>query len=105
MLIGDQMDNEEIKTVGIPLFFGIVSIILLGVYLLDVYYLDTSLRLVIMVIPVTSIIGLIVSFIVRRFINKHKGIWIAGFLCCLLCFLGFFIIVGLSLYNMGLALG
>ena len=99
------MDKEEIKTVGIPFFFGIVSIILLGVYLLDMLFWDTSLRLVIILIPFISIIGLIVSFIVRKFIHKHKGIWIAGFLCCLLCFLGFFIIVIKSLYNMGLALG
>lgn len=36
------MDKEEIKTVGIPFFFGIVSIILLGVYLLDMLFWDTS---------------------------------------------------------------
>lgn len=99
------MNNEEIKTVGLPFALGILSIILLGVYLLGAYVFHNSLNIVLMIFPVTSIIGLIDSLIIRKHIKRYKGIWIAAFLCCLLCILGFLFINVLSLYYMGLALG
>jgi len=99
------MNNEEIKTVGLPFALGILSIILLGVYLLGVYVFHNSLNIVLMIFPVTSIIGLIDSLIIRKHIKRYKGIWIAVFLCCLLCISGFLFINVLSLYYMGLALG
>ncbi len=99
------MNKEEIKTVGLPFALGIISIILLSVYLLDAYVFHNSLNFILIIFPLTSIVGLIDSLIIRKYVKRHKGIWIAGFLCCLLCFLGFISIEVLSLYYMGLALG
>lgn len=99
------MVNEEIKTASMPFALGIVSVILLGVCLWDAFILHASLKIVVIVIPFTSIIGLISSLIIRKHINKHKAIWFVGFLCSLLSFIGFFVIEVLALYNMGLGLG
>lgn len=102
------MDNDEkiVKLiVCIPLVFGIVSVILHGIYLLDSYFWDSNLRLAFFVIPIISIFGLFVSLITRKSIHEHKVIWIAGFVSCLLCFLGFLVIEAITWYYLGLALG
>ena len=99
------MNKEEIKTAGLPFALGIISVILLCVYLLDAYVFHNSLNIILIIFPLTSIVGLIDSLIIRKYVKRHKGIRTAGFLCCLLCILGFISIEVLSLYYMGLALG
>ena len=101
---GVKMEFRE-KTVHIPLVLGVISIILLGIYLWDAYHLRSSLMLGLCVIPLSSGIGLIFSIITAKILSKHKAIWIAGFLSCLISLLGFLVIEGLTWYYLGLALG
>ena len=70
--------NKE-KSLIFPLVMGILSLILLGIYIWDSYYLQSSLRMAIFVVPVLSTVGIIFSLIVRKTIYQHRIIWLVGF--------------------------
>lgn len=96
--------NKE-KSLIFPLVMGILSLILLGIYIWDSYYLQSSLRMAIFVVPVLSTVGIIFSLIVRKTIYQHRIIWLVGFLSCLIGLLGFLTINLLTWYYLGMGLG
>jgi hypothetical protein len=85
------------KLIALPLILGIVSFFTFAVYFYSANHAPYQYIDIILVGPVLSVVGVIISILTRKSRKEYPGLWMGGLLACLF---GFLLCVGIILLLM-----
>ena len=76
------------KIIALPLLLGIISLFTLALYYYSANHAPYKYVDSILIGPVLSCIGIVISFCTRKQREKHPILWMSGVITCLLGFIG-----------------
>ena len=88
------------KLIALPLILGIASLLTFALYFYSANHAPYSYIDIILVGPVLSFIGVIISIITRRSRKIHPTLWICGLITCLFGFIICILIIALLIMIM-----